>query len=102
MTVGSREYVCEVVMHGVSCEYKSTIPLCESKLVISRSCLILVLTTVLGRPRRADVKNGVKNYHGPTTSLENAIPKHLNFIIPKIKNQTSSCNKAQLALYCIA
>jgi hypothetical protein len=29
------------------------------------------LATVLGRPRRADVKNGVKNYHGPTTSLEN-------------------------------
>jgi hypothetical protein len=61
------------------------------------------LTTVLVRPRRADVKTGVKNYQGPTTSLENAIPKYLNFLIPNIKDRTSSCNKAQLAfiLYCM-
>jgi hypothetical protein len=45
--------------------------------------LDLVLTTVLGRPRRADVKNGVKNYQareGPTDSGENAIRKYLNFL----------------------
>jgi hypothetical protein len=41
--------------------------------------MILVLTTVLGRPRRADVKRDVKNYQGPTTSLENVILKYLNF-----------------------
>jgi hypothetical protein len=41
--------------------------------------LILVSTTALGRPRRVDFKNGVKNYQGPTTSGENAIPKYLNF-----------------------
>jgi hypothetical protein len=35
----------------------------------------------LGRPRRAHVKNGVKNYHGPTTILprENTIPNYINF-----------------------
>jgi hypothetical protein len=44
---------CTIVYHG------------KRKLSISRSCLILVLTTVLGRPRRADVKNDVKNYQGP-------------------------------------
>jgi hypothetical protein len=29
---------------------------------------------VLGRLRRDDVKNGVKNYQGPTTSPESEIP----------------------------
>jgi hypothetical protein len=33
----------------------------------------------MGRPRRADVKNGVKNYQVQTTSGENAIPKYQNF-----------------------
>jgi hypothetical protein len=28
--------------------------------------MILVLTIVLSRPRRADVKKDVKNYQGPT------------------------------------
>ena len=42
-----------------------TVPLCESKLFVNRSCPILVLTTVLGRPRRADVKKGFKNYQEP-------------------------------------
>jgi hypothetical protein len=51
----------------------------ESKLIISRSCPFLVLTTVLRRPRHADCKNSVKNYQGPTTSWENAIRKYLNF-----------------------
>ena len=37
-----------------------TVPLLESKLFISRSCPILVLTTVLGCSRRVDVKNDVK------------------------------------------
>jgi hypothetical protein len=46
-----------------------TVPLYDSKLFISRSCLILVLTTVLHRPRRADVKKDVKNYQVPTTAV---------------------------------
>ena len=40
------------------------------------SCPILVLITVLGRPRHTDSKNDVKNYQGPTTSGENAIQKY--------------------------
>jgi hypothetical protein len=74
----------------------------KENVFINRSGPILVLTMVLGRRRRADVKNGVENYQGPTTSLENAILKHLNFIIRKSINRTPSCNKAQLALYFIA
>jgi hypothetical protein len=54
----------------------STVPLYESQLFISISCPILVLDLVLGRPRRADVKNVVKNYQVPTTSRENAIRKY--------------------------
>jgi hypothetical protein len=58
----------------------TTVSLFKSKLFINRSCLILVLATVLGmvlgRPRRADDKNIVKNYQGPTTSGENAIRKY--------------------------
>jgi hypothetical protein len=46
-----------------------TVPLCDSKLFISRSCPILVLTTVMGRPRRADVEKDVKNYQGPKKAL---------------------------------
>jgi hypothetical protein len=52
-----------------------TVPLRKSKLFISRSCPILVLTTVLIRPRQADIKNSVKNYQGPPTFWENAIRK---------------------------
>jgi hypothetical protein len=37
-----------------------TVPLCKSKVYISGPCLILVLTTILGRPRRTDAKNDVK------------------------------------------
>ena len=48
---------------------QSTVPLCNSKLFISRSCPILVLTTVMGRPRRADVEKDVKNYQGPKKAL---------------------------------
>jgi hypothetical protein len=58
---------------GVALGHRCTVSLCKSKLFIDRSCPILVLTTVLNRPRRADVINGVKNYQGPTTSRENAI-----------------------------
>jgi hypothetical protein len=58
---------------------RATVLLYKRKLFISRSCPILVLTTVLGLPRRADVKNGVNNYQGPTTSRENAIQKYLIF-----------------------
>jgi hypothetical protein len=49
--------------------------LCKTKLFISRSCPILVLTTVLGFPRRADLKKDVKNYQGSNTAPENAIRK---------------------------
>jgi hypothetical protein len=55
-----------------------TAPLYKSKLFIGRSCPILVLIIVLGRPRGADVKNELKNYQGPTTSRENSIRKYLN------------------------
>ena len=48
---------------------EDTVPLCDSKLFISRSCPILVLTTVMGRPRRADVEKDVKNYQGPKKAL---------------------------------
>ena len=50
-----------------------TVPLFNSKLFIIRYCLILVWTTVMGRPRQVDTKNGVKNYQGPITSQENTI-----------------------------
>jgi hypothetical protein len=44
------------------------------KLFISPvSCPILVLTTVLGRPRRSDGEKFVKNYQ-VTTTRENTIP----------------------------
>ena len=33
------------------------------------SCLILVLTNVIGHPRRADAKNDFKNYQGPTIRI---------------------------------
>ena len=59
--------------------FMHTVPLCKGKVFIGRSCPILVLTTVLSRPRRADVMNGVKNYQGPTNSRENAIQKYQNF-----------------------
>jgi hypothetical protein len=49
------------------------------KLFISISCPILVLTTVLGLSRRADFKNIIKNYQGPTASRENTIRKYPNF-----------------------
>ena len=45
---------------------------------------ILVLTTVLGRPRHVDAKNGAKKYQGPTTSQENMIRKHLTFRILEV------------------
>ena len=44
-----------------------TVPLYNSKVFISGSCPILILTTVLGHSRRTDAKNDVKNYQGPTT-----------------------------------
>ena len=49
--------------------FTATVSLCNSKLFISRSCPILVLTTVMGRPRRADVEKDVKNYQGPKKAL---------------------------------
>jgi hypothetical protein len=53
-----------------------TVPLGKKKVLISRSCLILVLTAVLCRPRHhANTKNHVKYYQGPTTSGENVIRK---------------------------
>jgi hypothetical protein len=58
----------------------------KNKLFISRSCLILVLATVLGRPRRADVKKDVKNDQGPTTSRENAIFSEIGAFIIHSEN----------------
>jgi hypothetical protein len=60
---------------AVSNVHSDTVPLLKSKVFICRSCPILVLATILSRPRRADVKNSVKNYQGPTTttSCENVI-----------------------------
>jgi hypothetical protein len=52
------------------------VPLYNSKSLISRSCPILVLTTIIGRPRHADYKNDNKTYQGPTTSGEYAIRKY--------------------------
>ena len=43
-----------------------TKPLHNIKLSISRSYQILVLTTVLVRPRHTAAENGVKYYQGPT------------------------------------
>jgi hypothetical protein len=40
-----------------------------TKIFISGSCQILVLTTVLGRPRHAYAKKRVTNYQGPTTAM---------------------------------
>ena len=71
------ETVC-VCTHTHTAGWACTVLLQKSKLFISRSCPILVLTTVLGRPRRADVKNGVKIYQGAITSRQNAIRKYLN------------------------
>jgi hypothetical protein len=52
----------------------------KRKLCISGSYPILVLTAaVMGHPRHAGAKKGVKNYQDPTTSRENAIRKCLNF-----------------------
>ena len=58
-----------------------SVPLGNIKLFISGSCPILVLTKVLCCPRRADAKNDVKSYQGPTTSRENTIRKYSNFLI---------------------
>ena len=46
-----------------------TVPLRKSKLFISRSCPILVLTTVPGRPRHTGAKNNVKGYAWPIDFL---------------------------------
>jgi hypothetical protein len=39
-----------------------TVPLYMKNIFISRSCLTLVLTTVMGLPRHTDPKKGVQNY----------------------------------------
>ena len=58
-----------------------TVPLLKKNLFISRSCPILVLKAVLGRPRHADAKNSGKNYQGQLRHdkmrFENT--KYLNF-----------------------
>ena len=67
------------ILHG--CVY-ITVPLDKSKLFISRSCLILILTTVPGHSRHADVKKSVKNYtllassQGPITAV---LPEKMRF-----------------------
>jgi hypothetical protein len=57
------QYWCPVIAGD-----ETTVPLGNIKLFISGSCPILVLTNVLGRLRHTYVKDGVKNYEGPTTS----------------------------------
>ena len=49
---------------------RATVPLLQEniKVFISGSCPILVLTTVLNRPRRTDTKNDFKHHQGPTPS----------------------------------
>ena len=59
---------------------KEQIIYCESCLTL-HLLVKLLLTIVLGRLRRFDAKNVPKNYQGPTTSRENVIRKHLNFLI---------------------
>ena len=54
--------------------------LLKNILFIIRSFTILVLTTVLCRPRHADAKNDVKIYQVSTTSMENAIWKFPRYI----------------------
>ena len=63
-----------------------TVSLWKRKLFMGGSCLILVLTNVIGHPRRADAKNDVKNYQGPTPSWENTIRKYQNFSYPFLNN----------------
>jgi hypothetical protein len=48
----------------------------KSEVCISRSCPILVLTTVLGRPRRASAKNDFKKYQDQLLFSENPILKY--------------------------
>jgi hypothetical protein len=64
------------ILNKITGNLSRTVPLYTSKRFISRSCLILVLTKVLRRPRRTDVKKNVKKYQVSTTSLGNAIFKY--------------------------
>jgi hypothetical protein len=57
-----------------------TVPLYKVNYLPINLVLSLVLTTVLSLPCRTDAKNDDKNYQEPTTSRENAIRKHLNFL----------------------
>ena len=52
----------------------------KRKVFFSGSCLTLVLTTVLGRPRPTDAKNSVKNYQGHA----NCFPRKCDPKIPKL------------------
>ena len=63
------------ILHQMQC----TVPLRKSKLFISESCPILVLTTILSNLCRANTKNDTTIYQGPTTSRENAVRKYQNF-----------------------
>jgi hypothetical protein len=45
--------ICGVIMLQLYCA------IVKKQIIFSRSCLILVLTTVMGRPGHADVKNDV-------------------------------------------
>jgi hypothetical protein len=48
--------LAKVVWQAGACRDWATVPLCNSKLFIDGHCPILVLTTVLGHPRRAGAK----------------------------------------------
>ena len=69
-----------------------TVPLYMKNIFISRSCLTLVLTTVMSLPRHTDPKKGVQSYEGPTTGRENAIRKYINLLFMETKLHIRKCN----------
>ena len=52
------------------------------KVFICGSCSVLVLTSVLSRPRNADDKTGIDNYQGLPANRENVIRKYRHFVWP--------------------
>jgi hypothetical protein len=71
---------CNTILQGIKVHCIRIV----SDIHVLYHCAVLVLTTVLGRSRRADVKNGVKNYQRPNTCRENVIRKyHTPYAIPK-------------------
>ena len=73
--VGCLFYRIYTRVHQMQC----TVPLRKSKLFISESCPILVLTTILSNLCRANTKNYPTNYEGPTI-----LPEKMRFENTKI------------------